>query len=346
MTRPATASDSRSKIEEGSGRNNQLLPRNLTPATSTSNSIASPTSPFQGHRSSLSQDTFSDVLPANKSAGGFFGPTSFSAVFLENRENLGSASSEVHLSNDIAELAPLQRESQSGSLQSQTFLMVPSGSLDATCNPRIALGARLLKAFPDRHTFNFLLEWYYEKCHEQSFFRHSVMSCANSIWTSYGSYLKEPRTKEGIEHVSRVLCENSMKVLQEPSGHDEYAKWLESFSGDNLRWEILGMVFSALTSATLSLPERDAFFTTQKGSRRDRKSFAVEMKDCVQACVTLSNYMDLINFPMVALLTKNLILQTVISGDTSKKLSSVLLCMDVLIFKRSRCMEAAGRFTE
>ncbi|CAG8982274.1 hypothetical protein HYALB_00004508 [Hymenoscyphus albidus] len=321
MTRLATSSDSRSKAVDGSGRNNQLLPRNITPGTSTPNSITSPTSvgasPFPRHQNTLSQDTLSDTLPTNKSAGGFFGPTSFSAVFLENRENLGPANADVHLSNDIAELAPLQRESQEGSLQSQTFLMVPAGSLDATCNPRIALGARLLKAFPDRHTFNFLLEWYYDKCHEQSFFKHSVMSCANSIWTSYGSHLKGPRTKDAIEHVSKVLCENSMKVLQEPSGHDEYAKWLESFSGENLRWEILGMVFSALTSATLSLPERDAFFTTQKGPRRDRKSFAVEMKDCVQACVNLSNYMDLINFPMVALLTKNLILQTVISGDTS-----------------------------
>jgi hypothetical protein len=44
----------------------------------------------------------------------------------------------------------------------------------------------------------------------------------------------------------------------------------------------------------------------------------MEMKDCVQTCITLSNYMDLINMQMVSLLTKNLILQTVLSGDTSK----------------------------
>ena len=80
-------------------------------------------------------------------------------------------------------------------------------------------------------------------------------------------------------------------------------------------------MFGALTMATLSLPERDAFFCTQRGPRRDRKQFAVEMKDCVQACVTLSNYQDLINMQMVSLLVKNLILQTVISGDTSKFLS-------------------------
>lgn len=41
----------------------------------------------------------------------------------------------------------------------------------------------------------------------------------------------------------------------------------------------------------------------------------MEMKDCVQACVTLSNYMELINMQMVALLAKNMILQTVLSGQ-------------------------------
>lgn len=52
--------------------------------------------------------------------------------------------------------------------------------------------------------------------------------------------------------------------------------------------------------------------------RVDRKHFAVEMKDCLQACITLSNYMDLLNILMVALLYRNYLMQTVISGDTSR----------------------------
>ncbi|KAG9238861.1 hypothetical protein BJ875DRAFT_285697 [Amylocarpus encephaloides] len=318
MTRPTGTSIIRTQQDRSE---EEHRPHNITstPPISTSASVASAspqtTSPLQNHgpRNSFPRTPLSTEELPNKSAGGFFGPTSFSAVFLENKHNLGTNNADLQISNDSAELLPLQSLE---SLQPQTFLML-AGSLEQGSNPRIALGAKLLKAFPDRHTFNFLLEWYYEKCHEQSFLKHSVMSCANSIWTTYGSYFKEPRTKEGMERVSKLLCENSQKVLQEPGGSEDYARWLESFSGENLRWEILGIVYSALTNATLSLPERDAFFCTQKGVRRDRKVFAVEMKDCVQACVTLSNYMDLINFPMVALLTKNLILQTVISGDTS-----------------------------
>lgn len=109
-----------------------------------------------------------------------------------------------------------------------------------------------------------------------------------------------------------VLCANAERALEEK---EHYRDWLGSVIGKNLRWEVVGQVYGALAGAILSLGERDPFFGTQEGERRDRRRFAVEMKECTQACVTLSNFVDLINLPMVALLVKNLVLQTVISGD-------------------------------
>jgi len=154
--------------------------------------------------------------------------------------------------------------------------------------------------------------------HPKAFFNSQLLTPSPYRWQFHGSFLNEPRTTENLHDVSVLLCKNSTTVLEEPHGSGEYYKWLDSFTGSNMRWETIGIVFACLVTATLSLPERDAFFCTQRGDRRDRKLFAVEMKDCVQACITLSNWKDLINLPMVALLAKNLILQTVISGDTSK----------------------------
>jgi hypothetical protein len=199
------------------------------------------------------------------------------------------------------------------SLQSQTFLML--AGKEQRGSPRIALGVKILRALPDLGTCNFLLQWYAEKCHECAYPKQAVTAIANSVWSTFGQHLKEPRYAGDLEHVSTVLCKNAERALEE---FEDYDKWLESISGTNLRWETLGSVFGALTTAVLSLPDRDAFFATQRGDRRIRRSFSVEMKDCVQACITLSNYMDLINVPMVSLLVKNLILQTVISGDASK----------------------------
>jgi hypothetical protein len=251
-------------------------------------------------------------------SGGFFGPTSFSAVFMENGENLGN--DDIQISNDSGPYpAP------DDSLQSQTFLMLASNEFRGP--PRIALGVKVLQAFPDHHTFKFLLEWYFANTNECVFHKPSMMSVATSVWATYGKYLKEPRRMADLESFSRILCANAETALPET---DDYDSWLASFCGANLRWETLGAVFGALTGATLSLHERDAFFCTQRGQRSNRKLFAMEMKDCVQTCITLSNYMDLINMQMVSLLTKNLILQTVLSGDTSEfsaRVSDIAHCL-------------------
>jgi len=69
------------------------------------------------------------------------------------------------------------------------------------------------------------------------------------------------------------------------------------------------------------IAETGSYLFYAVGERRSRRNFSIELKDCAQACITLSNYMDLINVPMVALLLKNLILQTVISGDLSRYLT-------------------------
>ncbi len=250
-------------------------------------------------------------------------------MFIENKENLGNE--DIQISNDSEPYVASYE-----SLQSQTFLMIagkePRGS------PRVALGAKVLRSLPDQQTCKFLFEWYYEKGHESSFPKRGILTIAKSIWTTYPSHMKEPRRADDLEEMSRDLCKNAEKALEE---FDDYEDWVKSCSGVNMRWESLGMAFGALTSAILSLPEKDAFFSTQRGDRRSRRAFSIEMKDCVQACITLSNYMDLININMVAVLCKNLILQTVISGDASK--SGIFRCFGRPNVSRSCCLETTRR---
>jgi hypothetical protein len=219
--------------------------------------------------------------PSFIKSGGLFGPTNFSAVFLENRESLGNE--DIQISNDD----PLNNPHESIQSQ-QTFLML--ADTDCRGSPRVSLGVKVLRSLPDKTTCNFLLEWYFEKCNECSLHKPSVMHIASSLWAIFGRNLKEPRRLVDLEEVSAMTCKNNESAVPE---YEDYQPWIESFTGKNLRWESLGIVFCALVSAILSLPERDAFFRTQRGTRSNRKEFAVEMKNCVQACITLSNFQDL-----------------------------------------------------
>ena len=168
MTRPAGSGTAPPGSETGRKEQRHPLP---TPSVSAAPSIASP--PLsETHVSKEVRSPVSDG-PFIKS-GGFFGPTNFSAVFLENRDNLVSGNEEMHISNDSEDPPP-----PSTSLQSQTFLMLAGSGCE--CNPRVELGAKVLMALPDKNTCNFLLEWYYEKCHECVFFKHTIVSCAKSL---------------------------------------------------------------------------------------------------------------------------------------------------------------------
>lgn len=263
----------------------------------------------------LADDMIRNQHPTNHSLG----PTNFSAVFLENRENLGH-NSDIQISNDADAFATF---GSSASLQAETFLMLASS--EARGSPRVNLGAKVLLALPDQATFRVLLERYANKCCECHFPPPLIIDLANSLWTTFGKELAEPRSLEKLEGVSAVLCKNAERALEE---FVDYDPWLAACSGRNMRWEILGGIFCSLSTTILSLPDRDPFFASQKGDRMVRRNFAVELKDCVQACITLSNYMDLINVSMVQLLIRNLILTTVLSGDASESIWSSRCMLD------------------
>jgi hypothetical protein len=228
----------------------------------------------------------------------FFGPTNFSAVFSEYHENIEDKGGKT--SDD---------SQNSDSLQSHTFMFA---GVEIQGSPRIDLGVKVLRAFPDRETCNQLMELYSRNSHSCVFHKPSMMACANSVWQTYGSYMNGRRRTDDLVQLSKILCSNSEKAFEDL---DDYQQCLVSFTGANLRWEIIGALFGCMTSGILSLPERHAFFTA-RGSRRSKKQYTKEMKDCVQTCISLSNYSDRLNVQMVALLAKNLILETVISGDS------------------------------
>jgi hypothetical protein len=241
------------------------------------------------------------------------GPTNFSAVFLENKENLGSLS-DFEVSQEIPPTL-----SSSSSLQPQTFLMLEP--LDIIGSPRITLGTKVLEALPDIATCLFLLERYYDKCHDCAYPKSCTVAVAEGLWRTHAQALAEPHESSEIEALSTLLCKNAERALDD---FETYDSFLAASTGTNLRWEAVGNVYAALCTAIISLPDRDPFFAKQKGECKNRRNFSVKMKDCVQACITLSNYMELINVMMIALLVKNMILQTLISGDISAYSSSII----------------------
>jgi hypothetical protein len=225
-------------------------------------------------------------------SSGFYGPTSFSAVYNEN------------------DLGPTE------SPQDQSPLHV-SAENDLTVeqmSARTSLGVKVLNQLPNQATCDRVFELYANKALDKAFHKPTLIYCMSSLWSTFGQALRQPRKSKDLRDIAQLLSKNTISILRDT---DDPEFWLSSLSGRNLRWEMMGILFCSMGNVLLAVPDDDPFWSTQSGRRMHRREFAIEMKECADECVKLSNQMDNINILMVSLLFKRNILESQCTGDTS-----------------------------
>ena len=89
------------------------------------------------------------------------------------------------------------------------------------------------------------------------------------------------------------------------------------FTGQNLRLECLGIAFSLAGLASLVLPVHDAVLTTQSYHGFDQRTFALEMADLSDTCISICERCNTVGCLFNYLLYENLVLLTMRYGDSS-----------------------------
>jgi hypothetical protein len=119
-----------------------------------------------------------------------------------------------------------------------------------------------------------------------------------------------------VHALAQKITRNTLKPLQVPS--DMHASTFSTlFTGDNLRWEFLGLVFAwAGLSLSMSLPNERGSATTPDGI--SKTSFAQLLTACSDACITLCRQNAHANDILSWCLYENLILQTFQHGEASE----------------------------
>lgn len=134
----------------------------------------------------------------------------------------------------------------------------------------------------------------------------------NSIWSTFGDCLAEPRTETKVYAIAEKLCENALNTPHHDS--EDAIDWMNAFMGPNLTWEVLGAIFSCFGMCCLSLQETDPAFTERN---YNRKQAAWRMKECTDACLKMCDTTDTVNDFVVYLMLNNLILESHYVGDES-----------------------------
>ncbi|KAF7959513.1 hypothetical protein EAE96_001129 [Botrytis aclada] len=264
----------------------------------TNDSLVSP-------QTSGSIDSRIDHATASRKISGFYGPTSFSAPFLDNENGLVS---------DVDDEG--ERALSPGSI---TTPPTPSIVTNGQQTAEITLGMRILSQLPDQITCESLMENYTLKSIEYAFHKPTILYCMKSLWSTFGQSLRNPRRPERLREVAYLLSKNTSTEFPEAEDGDA---WLSSMSGMNFRWEILGILFCVLGHRAVGMRDRaqESFFETQTGRRKERLVFTEEMYDCAEGCVEICSKMDIGNILMLSLLWKTNTLQSEIIGDMSFKL--------------------------
>lgn len=139
------------------------------------------------------------------------------------------------------------------------------------------------------------------------------------FFESYGRYLEEPRTHQNLAIVSRALCKNTVQNaangLLVPKSSDIF---IDSFTGDNSRWDMLGIIFVVFGFVALCLPSTDPFLDELIPAGMTTKQYGVHMLEIADACLMLCDELDVqSNLLSLLLMYKCTCFQAVVGGDTS-----------------------------
>lgn len=175
------------------------------------------------------------------------------------------------------------------------------------------MGSQVLRQFPSLPICYKLIDLFSESSGEVAFPKAIVMLMFQVLGTKYPSIWEgDPQAKDLLP-IAREITKNTHTPLSGPDAADE---WEVLFS-ENIRWEAVGILYCALCFGTLSLGDKDPLFSSEGGLKMDRMKFVRVMKGCIESCISICrNSPNSLNVLLCSLLYKNLLLETVIEGDS------------------------------
>lgn len=105
------------------------------------------------------------------------------------------------------------------------------------------------------------------------------------LWSVFGDQLSAPRSSEKLSAIAEAMFNNEERAL--PLSPDDGTEWLNTFTGDNLRFETMALVFCFFGFAYHTLLDGDYRFSLPESCGRDRKEAGSKMKECADICLKM-----------------------------------------------------------
>jgi hypothetical protein len=263
-------------------------------ATAPQKTVSTPGQPKPGWKNA--------VFP---SSARYYGPTSFSAIFSEHQ---------VKLNEELLDISENVRKHPGAWTFGEPLLgrHRPNGP-----TAREERTLRVLRNIPPKNTCSVLLHPTHNANMHVATLDMTLMQYFNhALWYVFEPELCLPQTDERLKVLSDVLFKNEEKPL--PSCPDNGIEWANTFTGENIRFEILGLFFCYIGLAYRSLQDWDPLFKLPENEGRDRMQTAWRMNECAEVCLRMCDDAETVNYLVPALILNLKKLQTGCTGDDSK----------------------------
>lgn len=230
---------------------------------------------------------------------GYLGFTSFSAVYRETQNSLSLVQ------------GPLADETSYNPVTTSPQVSGPREVDPADAVNAIILSPRnlencliVLQRIPAEDLAISLFNRYISP--NEAWIRLASQRILKSLLSVFRRQLRARKPKD-LERIARIFSENTSKTLHEEE--PDPGAWIASFSGDNMRWECLGILFTYWAMASLA-----AHRSELQDSETCGENLTLIYQEAAELCIELCRH-SAPNSLLQCLIYKVAIIRSILSGD-------------------------------
>ena len=177
-------------------------------------------------------------------------------------------------------------------------------------------GAAVLTLLSDFPTYEPVIHQWLDYAHGIALTAPFMPQCLMSIKKELYDPFVRARSGRALLHASEMLFKNSSKPLKMPP-NTTFRQYHTLITGENLRWEVIGMFFAAVGLSCSTMLTTDATIELAKTTSVDKRSVAHRMLQASDTCIAFCEQTGHLNDPQMWLIYENFLLMSQIVGDSS-----------------------------
>lgn len=184
-----------------------------------------------------------------------------------------------------------------------------------------AMALAVLQSIPDHATCKSLFDHYVNPLN--GWFRLGAQLIMERLWLTYGLSLADPRSTTGLEQMAKTVWKNTSTPLGEDFASAK--DWLGAFTGQNLRWESLGLLFCYWASGAKFVTDQGDLSEPAQIHGVDQRQTFLKYKRSASMCLELCKKGSTANLLHALLLYRYSGIEAAATGDLSKSFNILRL---------------------